>query len=1136
MNSWRFLFMFFMLTAISFGQEIETPYKRVKIKPSQKTIVLDSVSINRAFFKIYDLSEKIVDSSFYHIDYQKATLVFKPNYQKNDSVTVRYLKFPDFMTKTYQIYDPKRVVSNEAGATLFQIKSIEKNTNTILQGLATSGSITRGVTVGNNQNAVVNSNLDLQIMGKISDKVNIRASIQDSNIPLQEGGYSQRLDEFDQIFIELFAENWSIRAGDLFLENRTARFLNFNKKVQGLYTQFNWGNTEHKTTVEASGALVRGQYARSIFTGQEGNQGPYKLRGNNNELYVLVISGSERVFVNGILLERGENNQYIIDYNAGEISFTSLFPITSEMRIQVEYQYSDQNYTRFVTYGGAKHQREHWHIGAFVYSENDVKNQPLQQNLSEEQIEILKNAGDDPENMRAPSAFEDTFSENRILYKKSDSNGVEIFVFSNNPEDILFNVRFSLLGENQGNYILANNQAVGRIYEYIAPLNGIPQGSYEPIIRLVAPSKIQIATVVGGFNPNEKTNFEFELATSYNDLNLYSSLDDENNQGIAGSVEGKQRILTSEKSTVNTNINWQWIQQDFRTIERLFTIEFDRDWNLTGIQTGNQQFLQSGLDWRLNNGSFATYQFEKLDFSNTFSGNRHRVDGLWKIKNFVIQNQGSIMQSDGINQKTRFLRNQSQMKYHFHKNWVGTQYNLENVEEVLKPSQTFSNQSQRFEEWGALIGRGDSTKVYVELGFLQRKSDSLVVNKIEHVTTSNTYFLKSKLIQTEKSNLSVFLNYRVLNFTEANQPTIKSLNSRIAYQDLFFDNLLQTSTTYENTSGTIAQQEFTYLEVEPGQGVYTWIDYNNNGIQDLEEFEIAPFQDLAIYVRVFLPNQIFLPTHQNRFSQGLVMNFQTWQNKTGFKKIMSYFYNQTSFLMERKIERKGENFDLNPFSNSENDLLGLNASWRNSLFYNRGRQNHSVTYTYLNNRARNLLSSGFQETKNWAHQNQYVHLYKKTWLFSAQINSSKSVLTSENFAEKNFEITATELMPKISYLFSQNTSLEVLFEWQNKLNNIGASEKLQQTRLGLGLTLNGFKNRSINGSFSFYKNDFKGQNNTAVAFQMLEGLQPGNNQTWQLLIQKNITDFLDINVNYLGRKSETSTTIHTGSVQLRAYF
>jgi hypothetical protein len=53
---------------------------------------------------------------------------------------------------------------------------------------------------------------------------------------------------------------------------------------------------------------------------------------------------------------------------------------------------------------------------------------------------------------------------------------------------------------------------------------------------------------------------------------------------------------------------------------------------------------------------------------------------------------------------------------------------------------------------------------------------------------------------------------------------------------------------------------------------------------------------------------------------------------------------------------------------------------------------------------------------------------------------------------------------------------------------------------------------------------------------MLEGLQTGQNLTWRLLLQKNLTNFLDINLNYQGRKSETSQTIHTGSVQLRAYF
>jgi len=560
-NKWFLWIGLFFVSGI-LAQETQAPYKSKKIVASKDTIVLENVSINKAFFKILDKNGTEIDSSNYNVDFKSGQLFFNENFTSKDTLEVKYLTFPEFLTKTYSIYDDNKVVPNEAGQ-LFTIKNPNKSTFRPFDGLNTNGSITRGVTVGNNQNTVVNSNLDLQITGKLSDKVSLRASIQDSNIPLQDGGYSQKLDEFDQIFIELFSNKWNIRAGDLFLENRKASFLNFNKKVQGISSRFSFGSDENKTDIFASAALVRGQYARSQFTGQEGNQGPYKLRGNNGELYVLVISGSERVFVNGILLTRGENNDYIIDYNAGEVIFTSLFPITSEMRINVEYQYTDRNYTRFVTYAGATHETEKWNIGGFLYSENDVKNQPLQQNLSEDQIAVLQNAGDDLSLMNAPSAYLDSYSENKVLYKKVIVSGIEVFEYSNNPDDELYNVRFSLVGTNQGNYILANNQAIGKIYEYIEPIAGIPQGNYEPIVRLISPTKIQIATVLGGYNPSEKTKIDFEIGVSNNDLNLYSDLDDNNNNGIAGKINAKQRLLT-QKTTIDGFADFQFIQQDFQ--------------------------------------------------------------------------------------------------------------------------------------------------------------------------------------------------------------------------------------------------------------------------------------------------------------------------------------------------------------------------------------------------------------------------------------------------------------------------------------------------------------------------------------------------------------------------------------------
>jgi hypothetical protein len=766
-----------------------------------------------------------------------------------------------------------------------------------------------------------------------------------------------------------------------------------------------------------------------------------------------------------------------------------------------------------------------------------MKNQPLQQNLSEEQAAILRNAGDDVTKMTAPSAYEDTYSENKVLYKKITIDGIEAFEYSANKDDTLYNVRFSLVGNNLGNYILANAAAVGKIYQYVSPIGGVPQGNYEPITRLTPPTKIQIATVLGKFNPSEKTSVDFEAGISNNDLNLFSPIDDGNNNGLAGKINAKQRLYTGSWN-LDAFANYQFIQKDFRTIERLFNIEFSRDWNLTNIVTtnGNQSYLIAGTTFNLPQKATFNYQVEKLDFSNTFNGTRHVIDGRLNLKQLLIQDRGSFMNSTSDYSNSTFVRNEALAKYHFSKNWVGGTVRLEDNREKINATQQFTTLSQRFNEFGAFIGRGDSTKVYVELGYLQRSNDSLVNGLLQKVNTSRSYYLKSRLVQTEKSDLTLFVNYRNLTFEDPAFKSEPSLNSRVLYNDRYWNQLVQVNTAYENTSGTIAQQEFTYLEVAAGQGVYTWNDYNGNGIQELQEFEVSPFPDKATFVRVFLPNQVFIRTHQNKFSQSVTLNPNQWQNETGFKKFLSYFYDQASFSMDRKIERNSGNFDLNPFSQSEKNLLGLNSGIRNSLFYNRGKQRHSVTYTYLKNRARTLLTVGSQENSNNSHQLQYAHLVQKTWLFGFLGQTIESESQSENYGSKNFKIEGFGLSPKVSYIFSRNASWDVFYEYKKKENQIGEMELLNQQRLGTSFSFASEKQFTANGEFSLYKNDFTGNSLSPAAYQMLEGLQAGQNLTWRLLLQKNLTQYLDVNISYQGRKSETSKAIHTGSIQLRAYF
>ena len=1138
--------LFFLLSLGFFSFSQETNNYRVKTVAVKDSIVIDSVSINPNWFLIKTKQNVSLDTTYYEVDFSKALLTIKKPVE-TDSLIIDYLRFPDFLTQTYQqLSDDVVVNSNGTLEKLYSFsKPSDSKTFTPFDGLSTSGSISRGVTIGNNQNAVLTSELDLQITGKLNDKVSLRASIQDANIPIQESGYSQRLDEFDQVFVELFSDTWSVRAGDVDLQNSFSYFGAFSKRVQGLSIRAKLGK-ERNTELFAAGALVRGQFTTSQFTAQEGNQGPYKLRGPNNELFVLIVSGSETVYVNGIALERGENKDYIIDYNAGEIIFNSTFPITSEMRVTVDYQFSDRNYSRIVAYGGGSFTSDKLTVYASVYSENDSKNNPLQQNLSQEQVDILSQAGDDRSQMVAPSATPEAYNENRILYKKETLNGVEVFVFSNNPDDELFNVTFSQVGNNQGNYIIVNSSAINNIFEYVEPIAGVPQGNYEPVIQLIAPTKLQMAVVHANYQPTEKTTVDFEIAGSKNDQNLFSNLDDDDNDGFAIKLTLDQALIKKDSVwNLNATANVDYIQKNFRNIQGLYNPEFSRDWNLDknyGTQLisdfGNQLYVTAGLRTSHYEKGMASYQFEHLGFSDYSKGNRHVLFGNLLLKKWNIISNSSLLNSNSEVNTSTFFRTYNRITYSMKKNWIGTRISAENNQQTITENDSLTPLSQRFKAYEVFTGYGDSTQVFVEVGYKFRANDSIRNNALKNVNSSNTFYIDSRLIKNQRTNLSLYANYRTLKYAkEENKANENSLNSRLQYSQLFFDDIIQWNTVFETNSGSLPQQDFTYVEVEPGQGTYTWIDYNNNGIQELEEFELAQFQDQGNYVRVLLPNQVYIKTHQNRLSQTLTLNPQSWSvsEKKG-QQFWSHFYNQTSYLVDRKLKRNGSNINLNPFEGNEEDQLGLQLNLRNVLFFNRGKQRYTTSYTYLNNHTRQVLSIGFIESNLKSHQVQFNHKFAKSWLANFIVKFDNNESTSENYSSKNFDLDEFYLNPKLSYLLNDATSLDVYYQLSTKDNTIGNLESLEQHKIGVSFTFSGMQKSAINGEVNYISNLFDGNANSPVSYQMLEGLQPGKNFTWSLLAQQKITKFLDLNLTYYGRKTETSKTIHTGSVQLKAYF
>ena len=1138
------LILFLSLTQ-AWSQEVSSLYRTKKLVVTQ-TIQIDTVSLNPSIFSIVTLNNKQIPTERYTIDYQNAVLTFKTPITA-DSIRVDYLRYPDFITKTYQGLD-ERIIVNSTGylQELYKLSQPSKKRTVVpFDGLVSSGSISRGVTIGNNQNSVLNSELDLQISGKLNDKVTLRASIQDSNIPLQESGYSQQLDEFDQVFVEVFSDHWSIRAGDIDLVDSLSYFGRFSKRVQGLSLTTNFKKDESEYSAFASGALVRGQFRTSQFTAQEGNQGPYKLVGPNNELYVLVVSGSETVYVNGIPLQRGATEDYIIDYNAGEIIFNATYPITSEMRITVDYQYSERNYSRFIGYVGSRFKTEKWKLGVSVYNENDLKNQPLQQSINPDQVEILSNAGDDQSLMTTSSATLEPYNENRILYKKINVNGVDVFEFSNNSEDELYRVNFTAVGPQQGNYSIKSSNAISNIYEYIAAINGVKQGDFEPITQLVAPVKLQLAIVNGSYHPTNKTAIDFEFAASKNDLNLFSSFGDQDNMGVASQLSIAHQLLeTSKQWTLNLRSDIDYIQNDFITVERLYNAEFNRDWNIEtpfGNQTiselGDQVFITTGAKLQHPERGELNYQFQHLNFNQNYDGNRHLLLTKLKFDRFQLVSNSSVLETDGLASSSLFYRSNTHLKYNYQKGWSGVKFSTEHNEKKQLELNQFDPISQKFQAYEVFTGIGDSTRLFTKLGYIHRVNDSLQNNRLAKVNQSDTYYLDSKFIQTKKTNLSLYANYREFKTNNSSNSSQKSINSRLQYSQKLANNLFHWNTLFETNSGRLPQQDFTYIEVEAGQGSFVWFDYNENGIQELEEFEVAQFQDQATYIRVLLPNQVYIRTHQNKLSQSLTFNPIQWVNSTQTsKKFWSHFYNQMTFLIDRKDKNNSESIRINPFQSKADDQLALQSNFRNQLFFNRGKQHYTVSYSYSESKARNVLSFGYVEQQSLSHQLNFSHKVQNQWLLSFQSNLDKNQSESENFSSKNYQLTESLLNPKLSYLLDDNKRFDVYYQYQIKDNSIGDLEQLAQQKYAISFTLTQSQKAAVTGEFNYFSNQFSGNSNTPVAYQMMEGLQPGTNFTWSLIAQKKLTKFLDLNLNYFGRKSETSRAIHTGTVQLKAYF
>ncbi len=184
------------------------------------------------------------------------------------------------------------------------------------------------VEVGSSQ--TVTQSLRLEMAGELAEGIELQALLTDRNLPLRSGGQTRGLDELDRVLFRVTSPTASAGVGDLEVDFDGSTFGRYRRRLQGVQV-----TGEHAGyRFEGFGAVARGRRVSRRIAAIHGYQGPYRVGSTSREL----AGGSERVYVDGRRLRRGEGQDYVIDYDRGQITFTASQPIVGESQITVDVQ------------------------------------------------------------------------------------------------------------------------------------------------------------------------------------------------------------------------------------------------------------------------------------------------------------------------------------------------------------------------------------------------------------------------------------------------------------------------------------------------------------------------------------------------------------------------------------------------------------------------------------------------------------------------------------------------------------------------------------------------------------------------------------------------------------------------------
>lgn len=1032
-------------------------------------------------------------------------------------------------------------------------------------GLQKSGSIVRGFTVGSNRDLSVNSGFRMQLSGKLSQEMDIVAALTDENSPIQPEGTTQTLREVDKVFIELNSAKYNATLGDFNFDitsQQGGEFGRLSRKLQGAkgVLQFkNFTDADATGSVGFIGATARGKFTTNQFQGIEGNQGPYRLSSREGNQRLIIIAGTERVYINGELMERGETKDYTIDYASGEIIFAPRRLITNASRITVDFEYTDRQFTRNLV--GATTNLSFFNdrlkLNAQVVQEADDPDSPIDFNLDDVTRNQLRESGAD--------RLKASVSGVRFAGRDSVTNAVKgqyflsdttignkrfsLFIYAPGDSRALYSVSFSFVEQVPADSIGYVRLGVGQFQ-----VAGLGKGNYLPVQFLPIPELHRVL----GINTSATISNDLTLAGEYMasrfDRNRLSTLDDQENQGGAFKLSARYNpkalmLGNTDFGELDVTLSERFVDKRFIPLDRANEIEFNRKWDLSNTLLANEEIREANINYKPVNAINVGAGYGSLERSGLFRSERTTASVVLADSTLprVSYNLENVSSSDNtLNEKTSWVRQRGALEYSFWK--LQPMLKVETEERLQKAGNSLQQGSFRFLEIAPHLGISGIGNMSASMEFQIRTEDSLASGNLQRASKSLTQMFTWQLREWNSLSSSLSLSARKTEFNDEfkkqgnTNSEVILVRSQSRYAPL--QRALDVDLLYEFSNQRSAQLERVFVRVAKGNGNYRYKgDLNGNGIADDNEFELTRFD--GDYIVLFIPSDQLTPVVD--LKTGLRFRFQPTrflnQPSTTFEKILKSISTESFFRIEEKSTESDTRqiylLNFQKFQNDQTTIAGSNQFTQDVYVF---ENDPTLSFRFRFNERNALVRFVSALERNYIRER------------SLRVRSQliREIGNQTEFINKTDRVIASSFSPRERDVLSNTISSEFFYrpepEWEVAFRygigrsadrfanqNITADMNQQTLRLTYALLSAG----QLRGEFEREEVALSNRPNSLtrpLAFELTNGKVEGKTFLWQVAFDYRINQYMQVTVNYNGRSEGGGNAVHTARAEAKAFF